>query len=193
MAFSDKDKDKLAGWSFSYAWDHAESGKEETDEDNEDSFDDDADDEKQQLDEHGGPLSPVRGPGQGAKSSQQAPLGEMDGVEGGLAEDLGEMVRLLRKNLEVRDRSWRLMTFRDCFVGSEAVAWMVGKGMVDNKAEAVQVGNMLLACGIIQHVANAHVFKNKILYYRFVNPSMYALPSSNELSFTRQVATGCPV
>ncbi len=158
----DRDKDKLAGWSFSHAWDNSGNGEDRDAADTEDVFDEEL---KMQ--------SPETSVLSISQNSSLAVGSGTDSVEGGLAEDLGEMVRLLRKNLEVRDRSWRLMTFRDCFVGNEAVAWMVGKGMVEKPSEAVQVGNMLLACGIIQHVSNAHVFKNRQLFYRFLNPSMY--------------------
>lgn len=60
-----------------------------------------------------------------------------------------------------------LCIFQACFIGSEAVAWMLSSGVASNEAEAVQLGNMLLQEKLIAHVLEEHTFENGFFFYRF--------------------------
>ncbi|MEL7351882.1 MAG: mechanosensitive ion channel domain-containing protein [Cyanobacteria bacterium J06560_5] len=68
--------------------------------------------------------------------------------------------------LEIRDRKFRLTTYATCFIGSEAVTWMV-KSQKATRAEAVRLGQLLVERGIIHHVIDEHNFKDEYLFYRF--------------------------
>lgn len=66
-------------------------------------------------------------------------------------------------------RLYRLKIYKQCFVGEEAVKWMVDNGVAEGVPEAVQLGNQLMRQGLLQHVTAEHAFENKFLYYRFVS------------------------
>ena len=59
----------------------------------------------------------------------------------------------MNRELEVRDRHWRLKRYRGCFVGREAVRWMVNTAAVaPSEDDAVALGNAMLHLGLIAHV-----------------------------------------
>lgn len=68
--------------------------------------------------------------------------------------------------VEIKDRRSGLKTFSKCFVGSDAVNWL----MVHEKAtrvEAVLMGELMVAEGLIHHVLDEHGFKDAPFFYRF--------------------------
>lgn len=67
--------------------------------------------------------------------------------------------------LDVRTRLHGLRSYADCFVGREAVDWLVRHQAVD-RAHAVRLGQRLMALGLISHVLNEHDFKDSELFYR---------------------------
>jgi len=69
--------------------------------------------------------------------------------------------------LDVRDRSWRLTTWRQCFVGAEAVDWMGARLGLD-RTQAVRLGQRMAANGLFEHVAQEHDFADAPLFYRFI-------------------------
>ncbi|KAK9803895.1 hypothetical protein WJX72_002783 [[Myrmecia] bisecta] len=69
--------------------------------------------------------------------------------------------------LDVRDRSYHLKKYASCFVGSEAVTWMVSAKVADDADHAVVLGNEMLRLGLLHHVKHEHAFENKYLFYRF--------------------------
>ena len=72
---------------------------------------------------------------------------------------------LLDRSLAIEDRSFRLQTYPRCFVGSEAVAWMVRK-LHRSDAEAVALGQALGTLGLLVHVTHDHPFLDDHLFYR---------------------------
>lgn len=68
--------------------------------------------------------------------------------------------------LDVRDRSWRLRTYRTCFVATEAVDWWVAR-LALSREQAVRLGRRMAAVGLIEHVAQEHDFADAMLYFRF--------------------------
>ena len=68
--------------------------------------------------------------------------------------------------VEICDRTFRFQIYSECFVGSEAVDWLVTNYEYSRK-EAVKVGQMLKDRGIIHHVTDDHNFKDEYLFYRF--------------------------
>lgn len=69
--------------------------------------------------------------------------------------------------LDIADRTYRGKTYPQCFVGSDAVTWLVGRhGITVGEAEAV--GQRLLDLGVLRHVLGEHDFSDANLFYRFV-------------------------
>ena len=71
--------------------------------------------------------------------------------------------------LEVRDRRYRFVKYKDCFIGSQAVEWLCN-GVPDLKRDrkhALKLARSLLREGFFHHVLKAHDFKDKFLFYKF--------------------------
>lgn len=66
----------------------------------------------------------------------------------------------------IADRWHRLRRHSACFLGREAVDWIVRRHGC-TRAQAVRIGQRLVAHGIVQHVAHEHDFEDSALYYRF--------------------------
>ncbi len=82
--------------------------------------------------------------------------------------DIEDVVEEMRKpdGLEVKDRRYRLQTYSSCFVGTEAVDWMVTRYNCQ-RPDALTLGQMLVDRGIIHHVTDEHSFEDNYLFYRF--------------------------
>ena len=84
--------------------------------------------------------------------------------------DRGLWQRMLsQQGLVVQDRQWRLQNFAQCFVGNEAVDWIVRERGVGRR-EALRIGRRLEALGLITHVADEHDFEDAHLFYRLTPP-----------------------
>lgn len=97
--------------------------------------------------------------------------------EGDMADEaLALLAERMKAGLEIKDRSWRFRTYKQCFLGSEAVKWLRdSSGQCKDTEHAIMIGNLMMARDLFQHVANAHPLKNEMLYYRFVtnkNPAV---------------------
>jgi len=79
----------------------------------------------------------------------------------------------MKHTLDIRDRDVGWFGFRtekNCFYGSDAVDWMLENEIARSEDEAVRIGNRLILCNVMHHVAHAHVLKNENFLYRFVDP-----------------------
>lgn len=63
-------------------------------------------------------------------------------------------------------RMYRLKKYTACFVGLEAVQWLIASGAAATEAEAVDLGNQMLHLGLLHHVKHKHAFENRYLFYR---------------------------
>lgn len=81
---------------------------------------------------------------------------------------LTDLVEQFKRNVEIKDRRYRLSVYKKTFVGSEAVQWLVTSGIADNRTDAVGLGQLLLDSGYIEHCLREHDFKDDTLYYRFI-------------------------
>lgn len=70
------------------------------------------------------------------------------------------------KGVEIKTRRYKLMLFQRCFLGNEAVDWIVKKVKV-SREDAIALGQKMLEKGIFQHVSEEHPFKDEPLFYRF--------------------------
>lgn len=82
--------------------------------------------------------------------------------------------------LTISDRRFRLSIYPNCFVGSEAVTWIV-KTQNATREAAVRLGQLLVERGIIHHVTDEHAFKDDYLFYRFYEDELPTSPSSDPL------------
>lgn len=66
--------------------------------------------------------------------------------------------------LDIRDRAYHLRTYARCFVGREAVDWIVRDQGI-GRVQAIHLGRRMVAMGWIRHVADEHDFKDTDLFY----------------------------
>ncbi|CAN8063646.1 unnamed protein product [Agarophyton chilense] len=76
------------------------------------------------------------------------------------------LMRDPKKGVPLADRRWRLSTYSKCFIGKEAVQWMVSNLSIDRKA-AVETGQKLMDAGILHHVTHSEPFSDAYFFYRF--------------------------
>ena len=82
--------------------------------------------------------------------------------------DLAAVVTSMRglSGLAIIDRRWRGHIYTQCFVGNEAVAWMVSSLNL-TLTDAMTLGQSLLEAGIFRHVTDEHDFLDAEFFYRF--------------------------
>jgi small-conductance mechanosensitive channel len=91
--------------------------------------------------------------------------------------ELAAVVERLRGEggVSVRDRRHRLTVFARCFVGREAVDWLVlHEGL--SRAEATALGQRLLERGELRHVRDEHDFRDGHFFYRFRDAAVTSRP-----------------
>lgn len=67
----------------------------------------------------------------------------------------------------IQDRRYRLRAYQKCFVGNEAVSWVLKHKDVTERSAAVQMMNVLMKYNVIHHVYDDHLFKDEMLFFRF--------------------------
>jgi potassium efflux system protein len=84
------------------------------------------------------------------------------------ADELRRLVAEMRGSggVEICDRRFRLFVYPQCFIGSEAVTWLMDTQKATREA-AVRIGQTLVERGVIHHVTDEHSFKDEYLFYRF--------------------------
>lgn len=82
---------------------------------------------------------------------------------------LEELVEKFRANVEVKDRVYHMKTYKQCFVGKDAVKVLMKVGNISDVDEAVELGQRLLDAGEFHHVLRDHKFKNEHLFYAFTS------------------------
>jgi Domain found in Dishevelled, Egl-10, and Pleckstrin (DEP) len=81
--------------------------------------------------------------------------------------DLDEIANDFKNNVKVEDRTYRLKTYKQVFVGTEAVDYLVDSGATTTREDAVELGKALQEMHIFEHVLRDHEFKDEYLFYRF--------------------------
>ena len=54
-----------------------------------------------------------------------------------------------------------------CFIGSDAVDFMVQQGLADNRKDAVVLGQRMYDDKLLRHVTDSYGFRDAYFYYRF--------------------------
>jgi len=116
-----------------------------------------------------------------SKTSQKAlreksKFPSMTDVERGKLKELKDVVTLLQTidhGIKVKDRTWRLKKYKDCFIANELITWLVKNLRLNTRVEAIAWAREIQEMGIIDHVTyNGKRFEDSFLFYRFI----YFLP-----------------
>lgn len=85
-------------------------------------------------------------------------------------EEREEYLKRLYKGVEVKNRRYRLRKYKRCFVGSEAVDFMVLSGWAKSREDGVRIGRQLQKkFGLFEHVVEPerHLLEDDYLFYKF--------------------------
>ncbi len=82
--------------------------------------------------------------------------------------NIKEVVARMRstKGVDIKDRRYRLISYPKCFIGSEAVDWMI-HNLNLSVEQSVRLGQRLIDENFIHHVTDEHPFVNDFFFYRF--------------------------
>jgi Protein kinase domain/Domain found in Dishevelled, Egl-10, and Pleckstrin (DEP) len=72
----------------------------------------------------------------------------------------------------IKDRKWRLKTYKQCFVASELVDWMMNNLRMRTRGEAIELANRFVANGSIRHVVQAQPVRDEYLFFRVTNKEL---------------------
>jgi hypothetical protein len=70
------------------------------------------------------------------------------------------------QGVAVRDRSYRLKSYPECFIASEATDWIAQRARV-SRSDAAAIGRAMQALGLIYHVVRERDFGDENLFFRF--------------------------
>jgi hypothetical protein len=112
----------------------------------------------------------VQAPGSDARDEGTAPLDALPHEDPREWSD-GDLARLVERMQEPRgvpieDRRHLLSVYPRCFVGSEAVDWLLRAAEM-TRADAVALGQRLVERGFVRHVLDEHGFRDGRFFYRF--------------------------
>jgi Domain found in Dishevelled, Egl-10, and Pleckstrin (DEP) len=81
--------------------------------------------------------------------------------------DLAALARRMGRSggVDIRDRSYHLRSFPECFVASDAVDW-IAKACAVDKNRAVAIGRAMQDAGLIYHVAREQLFDDAYFFFR---------------------------
>jgi pyruvate/2-oxoglutarate dehydrogenase complex dihydrolipoamide dehydrogenase (E3) component len=82
---------------------------------------------------------------------------------------LGSLGAAFRAGVVTKDRKHRLTTYKNCFVGREAVDWLVAARHAKSRADAVRLGRALAEVAFFEHVTRDHQFADDHLFFHFVD------------------------
>lgn len=91
------------------------------------------------------------------------------------------LLKDFRANIVVKNRKHHLVKYRNCFIGKEAVDWLINAKYATTRDQAVELGKSLFKIGAFTHVHNDHKFEDDHLFYRFataLNPDLLPKPTS---------------
>ncbi|NER21998.1 MAG: mechanosensitive ion channel [Symploca sp. SIO1C2] len=82
--------------------------------------------------------------------------------------DIEELVQRMRgsEGVEIKDRYYRRNLYPACFIGAEAVEWLMQKQNCTWEV-AIALGELLIARQILHHVTDQQSFRDDYLFYRF--------------------------
>lgn len=100
-------------------------------------------------------------------------------------EALDQIAARFKAGVTVKDRTYRLTKYPSCFVGNEAVDFMINDGLSTTRDEAVQLGQCIMTeLGIFEHVTRDHTFADSYLFYHFVDRGVVAQNQNTKKKFS---------
>ncbi|EGD75428.1 glutathione peroxidase [Salpingoeca rosetta] len=81
------------------------------------------------------------------------------------------LARELAESNLIDDRTYHLQTYRQCFVASDAVSYMVENGKAESREAAVGQLQHLVEGNLIHHVTFDHTFSDAKLFFRATDPA----------------------
>jgi len=98
-------------------------------------------------------------------------FGDKTQVSSDKLDDLLPQFRDPEKGVECKNRKYHLKTYSNCFIGSEAVDWMV-ENLNVSRATAIELGQKMINMNFFVHVVEKDKpFLDEFLFYRFVPPN----------------------
>ncbi|KAL3905641.1 MAG: hypothetical protein SGARI_004361, partial [Bacillariaceae sp.] len=83
-------------------------------------------------------------------------------------QSLATVARKLQLGVKVKDRVYRLKTYPRCFVGCEAIDFLLQARLATSREDAVELGRRLMdELKLFTHVTRGHSFEDGYLFYRF--------------------------
>ncbi|KAI0558630.1 methylglyoxal synthase [Gracilaria domingensis] len=98
------------------------------------------------------------------------------------------LVAKFRANVSVKDRRYRLNKYKQCFVGMEAIDWLVNSGHAKTRSEAVDVGERMRHMGLFDHVVFEHGFEDKNYFYTFNDDEPLAMDDLPDMTERKGIA-----
>eukprot|EP00190_Bangiopsis_sp_CCMP1999_P005399 CAMPEP_0198729902 /NCGR_PEP_ID=MMETSP1475-20131203/21620_1 /TAXON_ID= ORGANISM="Unidentified sp., Strain CCMP1999" /NCGR_SAMPLE_ID=MMETSP1475 /ASSEMBLY_ACC=CAM_ASM_001111 /LENGTH=385 /DNA_ID=CAMNT_0044492625 /DNA_START=85 /DNA_END=1242 /DNA_ORIENTATION=+ len=83
--------------------------------------------------------------------------------------ELERIAQLLRWEVDVKDRWSKCKLHRQCFVGRDAVTYLIKNEHASNRVEAVLLGRRLMRMGVFLCINPRLDFEDKNLFYEFVD------------------------
>lgn len=115
----------------------------------------------------GSGLSVQEGPARQMRATGMKRLGTAKERDAWSDQDLVSLAERMQRELEIRERSKGFKRYGACFLGSDAVAWMVSNSITRDADGAVRLGNDLLRMGLLYHVSYKYPFLDKPHFYMF--------------------------
>jgi small-conductance mechanosensitive channel len=118
--------------------------------------------------EHAKSFTGANGSSQPASPALSGAFDEVSDTRAWTETEIDSLLERMRdaQGVPVADRRYRLRVYQRCFVGCEAVDWLVG-ALAISREEAVEIGRVLVERGAIHHVVNEQPFKDGHFFYRF--------------------------
>jgi len=82
--------------------------------------------------------------------------------------DLDDIALRFKQNVKLEDRQFRLKTYKQVFVGTDAIDYLIKSGAASSRGDAVELGKALQQMKLFEHVHRDHDFKDEYLFYRMV-------------------------
>mmetsp|Transcript_15465 Transcript_15465/g.23596 ORF Transcript_15465/g.23596 Transcript_15465/m.23596 type:complete len:125 (+) Transcript_15465:131-505(+) len=85
-------------------------------------------------------------------------------------EHLARAAISLKRGVPVRDRRYHLVTFKQCFVGRQAVDFLINSGLSKSRKHAVTLASAIMSkFEFFEHVTQDHGFKDGYKFYHFLS------------------------
>ena len=117
---------------------------------------------------------------------------DLDFVDQLSGQCLNDIALDMKNGLQIKDRMHRLKLYRNCFIGSEAVDYLVQTGIAKSRVAAVAIGRRLQAeMKCFRHVEDDHYFEDAYLFYRFDVGISSVISFNDSISMAISSMTAC--